>query len=165
MPTELEIALRELAIARTNKQIVANRALEKRAALESSPTYREWAEAAELAKAEDAAVLAADALVRQETLNAYVSTGDKHPMPGAEIKLRKYLNYDSDAAIAWCRTNAPALIETKLSRQFDKVAEKIGAPVEVQYEAQVALATNLNGYLPGDMLLAIAAPNSEDEEE
>jgi len=62
------------------------------------------------------------------------------------------LQYDPAAAIEWCRTNAPALIETKLTKNFEKVAEKLGAPVEVVNEARVVLAGNLNGYLPGDLM-------------
>lgn len=152
MASEVEVALRNLAIARHNKEKADAAVAATREAVEKTPEWAAYQAAADSSVLAAQAVAAMDAEMRNVLLNYYQQTGDKRPTPGASIQIHSRLQYDPAAAIEWCRTNAPALIETKLTKNFEKVAEKLGAPVEVVNEARVVLAGNLNGYLPGDLM-------------
>ena len=165
MATQLEVKLRDLAIARHLREEAELGVKAKEDALHQT---LEW-QALENEKAGMAAyseaVTVADAAVREELTNYFTATGDKKPTPGAEVQMHKKLVYDQDEVMRWCENNAPMMVEHKLLvRKFEAVAEKLGAPVETTFEPRTVLATNLNGYLPDDMLAAIAEQVDKEEE-
>lgn len=163
MATALEERLRALAIAKLYSEQGADRFLSAQNALHTTQEWRVYQAELAAQRLLDDAVTMADALVRQEMMDYYLTTGDKKPTPGIEVQLRKKLVYDQRTVIEWLEVNAPKLIERKVAKGFDKVAETLGAPVTVDYEPFVKMATNLRGYLPSDLLVPIPEPEPEIE--
>lgn len=164
MATVLEEKMRALAIARLVSEQAATIVSDKKLALQSLPEWQTYQEEVEKQKNADLLVIAADADVRQEMLNYYQNTGDKKPFPsGIEVKQYKHLTYDSATMLAWCEEHAPAMVEHKLAKKFDSIAEQLGAPVKVEYEPRVQIASDLRGFLPGDLLVASAEETNTQE--
>lgn len=163
MATKVEEALRALAIARVNEERAASAAARLKAVVENTPEWKAYQEAQASAGVASATVAMMDAQMRDTLLEYFQETGDKKPTPGASIQIHTRLRYDPIAAIEWCKVNAPKLVETKLARNFDKVAEQMGAPVEVIAEPRVVLATNLNGYLPKEIMDEFIAESRAEE--
>ena len=143
----IEDKLRVAASGRKVLMLMQEGIKARQAALEQTP---EWA-VLQTAKDEESAArqtvsLAEDDL-RAEVAHYYEQTSDKKPANGVEVKLFKKLVYDQDEALKWCSANAPALVEYKLAKEFDKVAEKMGAPVKVEMQPRVQIAGNLDEWL------------------
>lgn len=76
----------------------------------------------------------------------YRQTGNKHPVPGIVIKVFPVLRYEMDKALAWCKANMPKLVMTVESldtKNFEKVALALGAPVEAEEDPRVTIAKEL----------------------
>lgn len=84
----------------------------------------------------------AEATLRELTLQAYATTGNKAPVPGVGIREMTKLEYDNGVAFNWAKEHAIAL---KLDvSAFEKIA-KVSPPdfVEVSLKAQAIIATHL----------------------
>jgi hypothetical protein len=91
----------------------------------------------------------ADEDARQLALSVFTATGDKRPAEGVEVRMYKRLRYDLHEVLAWCQQHAPNYVVTTVDvKRFEKAAETlIDAPVTLEHEARVAIATDLSAYL------------------
>ncbi len=78
--------------------------------------------------------------LRNEALKIYATTKDKKVSPGVNVKVRRIVEYAADAITEWVKANAPAMLVVDW-KSFDKVAEKIGAPVSIKEEPYCTLAS------------------------
>jgi len=88
----------------------------------------------------------AEAELRSATLAIYNETGEKKPIDKVEVKIFKWLEYDSAKVLKWCRVFAPSLMVVN-KKSFEKTAVEIGAPVKVKEEAKCTIASDLSSYL------------------
>ena len=103
-----------------------------------------------LVQAREAAALADDD-VRVATMSFYHETGNKHPATGVNIRIKRLVHYaegvTEDAAIVWCRQNAPALLTVSLNhRLFEQlvlegIVAKTIAMVTEMPEVTIAIAS------------------------
>lgn len=85
--------------------------------------------------------------LRGLVLGVYREDQNKRPLKGITIKIFKRIKYDAAQAEAWCRQNAPTLFKFD-AKAFEKAAEKLpGAPVTVEDDPRVTLASDLSEYL------------------
>lgn len=163
MASLIEVKLREKAIANLNAEQASQTAQNLLEAIHQTPGWKAYEQALESARLAGEIQQVADAALRSEMLNYFTQTGDKKPTPGIEVRLFKRIQYDQQAAIDWARVNAPKLVETRLAKEFDKVAVQLGAPVEEVYEPRVVVATNLRGYLPPELLQVVPQEEAVNE--
>lgn len=79
----------------------------------------EWKAAAAAEAEANAALETADKALRERALYTYTQTGNKS-LPGAKVRVSTVYVYDESKAIAWARSNAPALIvETVNKKGFE----------------------------------------------
>jgi len=115
--------------------------------------YDEWAEMnKELLtdyEAAKQAIIDAESLLRELTLQAYKETGSKTPCPGVGVREVTKLSYDQKIAFDWAKSHKMAL---KLDvTAFEKIV-KADTPdfVKITTEAQATIATDLNKVLEGE---------------
>lgn len=92
-----------------------------------SDEYRAAAERAERAKArlEDL-----ESAVKNGALSVYMTSGDKKPAPGVQVKLYTTLEYDYVAALDWARANLPAALSLD-KRFFETHAKAVAGTLPV----------------------------------
>lgn len=89
-----------------------------------------------------ATVAAAEAALRQLTLEAFARTGERQPGPGVAIRLVKRVRYEFAAAFAWAKVNGMAL--TLDAKAFEKIAIATPLPcADVEEVPQATIATDL----------------------
>lgn len=82
--------------------------------------------------------------LRRMVAEHYEVHRNMRPVAGVLVKTFKRLIYSVDEVLAWCEEKAPALVERKLAKGFEKVIEYMpGAPVEVIQEPRVQIASEL----------------------
>ena len=161
MATPIEEKLRTLAVAELLQAQAATRLTVAKEAALATPEAQTYQTLLDAQKTLTEAVSMADADVRREMMVYFQVTGDKKPTPGIEVQLRKKIVFDQDVVMDWLAVNAPTLIVHKIASGFEKVAVQLGAPVTVEYEPFVKLASNLRGYLPGELLVASEVQETE----
>ncbi len=89
------------------------------------------------------AVINAEAILRELTLQVYAETGSKTPADGVGIREVTKLDYDTKTAFNWAIEHSMALNLDK--RGFEKIA-KVSPPdfVTISQEPQATIATNLD---------------------
>lgn len=107
-------------------------------------TIREWTEAASEAAER---VMEMEAELRAEAAERYAQDGDKHPVPGVNIRVVRECDYDLIEARKWALTHFPPAMQ--LNRQvFEKFAmtfpASVAGVVEVREAAQVTIASDLS---------------------
>ena len=56
----------------------------------------------------------------------YAANGEAHPLPGARVVVQTKLTFDVQAAIEWCKTNAPVYLVMGLDQKaFSKNAPNL----------------------------------------
>ena len=90
----------------------------------------------------------AEVTLRDMTLAAYHKTGDKHPVPGVDVRLIQQMNYDTAEALTWAMDKRLAL---KLDvNAFEKVAKVIRLDfVTIIEMPQATIASDLDAVLKG----------------
>ena len=165
MATILEEKLRILAIAELlSEQAESKLVVAKDMAL-ATPEAKAYQALVDAQRKLTDAVTIADADVRREMMVYFQATGDRKPTPGIEVQMRKKIMFNHDEVMDWLAVNAPKLIEHTIAKGFEKVAVQLGAPVKVEYEPFVKMASNLRGYLPGDLLVSTSIPEQTDLED
>ena len=144
---ELRDALQALAMDRGLLADLKAQEQAAQAALEATPEYQALAAVRAYRQKAEFAVEQESAAVRDYTLIEFKRSGDKSPANGVTVKLYKKLRYNNAVIFDWLMGNAPALL-TIDTRRFEKSAETLGAPVEVDYEPRPTIATDLSEYLP-----------------
>ena len=88
------------------------------------------------------AVMEAETLLRELTLQVYAETGNKAPAVGVGIREVTILDYDKKVAFDWAKSHKMALQLDK--KAFEKIV-KADTPdfVTVTHEPQATIATNL----------------------
>ena len=151
MSEELRAAVREMAQLRREAAVLdeeSRYAQEKlRQASMGLPEYGMAKLTDEIATNAKNAASAAEQRVRALTVEAYRATGDKNPTPYTSIRLYKFLVYDRDAVLIWCKANAPTfVIESVDIKRFEKAADSLdGAPVTVEMDPRPTIASDLSG--------------------
>lgn len=86
--------------------------------------------------------------VRLGILYVFAETDNKKPVPGTGVRLIQKVRYDIDAALAWCKGNAPTYLTLDV-RRFEKAALDglPGAPVEIRKNYQATIGSDLSMYL------------------
>ena len=80
--------------------------------------------------------------IRTEAAEYFAATGEKKPVPGVTIKMFRVARYDRDAAQAWIRSSAPALLVPDW-KAFEKTAADMGGPIEWAEEPRALIASVL----------------------
>ena len=113
---------------------------------QKTSAYQKWVEANQpLIDHESNAKSAcqeAETELREMTLQEYVETGNKSPLPGIGIRIMTRLNYESQKAMEWAMEHKLAL---KLdSSAFEKIAKTSNLPfVSITDEPTATIATEL----------------------
>lgn len=146
---DLREAMERLAALRQDESAAARAVAEAKAVRDA--TIEGQAVAALEAKLRSLGELAKDAKLRADDLAMalFRQTGDKHPAPGATIKLFQRVRYDAALVRAWCWTEAPTLVVLDTAA-FDKLAEGLiarGAPAEIVPDPRPQIARDLSAYL------------------
>jgi hypothetical protein len=82
--------------------------------------------------------------LRASVLDAYRTTGDKHPAPGVGIRIVKVMEYDPDKALLWVVKNNYLNCLQLEKKNFKKVAEGLGPEfVEIKEEPQATISREL----------------------
>lgn len=112
-----------------------------------------------------AAVEIAETALRAVVAEHYATTQEKKPAPGIEVKLRRTLTYDREAAFAWGKSAKLAIIPERLDdKAFEKIARATPLPfVTYADEPMVTLATDLEKALSVAALTAGAATPTEQQ--
>jgi len=112
-----------------------------------------------------------------EALAAYRETGDKHPWPGANVRVTQAPDWDPAALVPWCVTNARKFLrvndellnemplvemciatgktesltpdQTKIKKGAGILAD-LGAPITFEEHPIVAIDSDLSAYMPSD---------------
>ena len=99
-------------------------------------SYKQWEEdhsiMLDMVAKSNQAVVDAETLLRELTLQAYAETGDKAPAVGVGIREVTKLEYDTRVAFAWATEHSMALSLDK--RGFEKIA-KVSPPDFVKITA------------------------------
>jgi len=90
----------------------------------------------------------AEARVREIAGWRYATEKDTHPAEGVQVRLYTRLDYSEQQCLHWCEMNAPAMIERRLKKDFDKVAVSLGAPVQETENPRVFIARDISQYMP-----------------
>lgn len=144
---ELRNALQALARDRATLADLKTQEQAAQAALEATPEYQALAAVKTYRQKAEFAVEQESAAVRDYALIEFKRSGDKSPANGVTVKLYKKLRYNNAHVFDWLMVNAPALL-TIDTKRFEKSAEAIGAPVEIEHEPRPTIATDLSEYLP-----------------
>jgi len=143
----LREALKALAQARGDEQLVICQARQRLNAVEQLPAWRCYTEARVKVAAAKDATKAARAVVGDATLAAFKATGDKKPMAGASIRMFKRLIYRTEEVWNWLAVNAPTYLVVDKKR-FEKAVPTLqGVPATIEYEPRVAVSGDLSAYL------------------
>jgi hypothetical protein len=112
-----------------------------------------------------------------DVLAAYRETGDKHPWPGATVRVTQAPDWDPAALVPWCVTNARKFLrvndellnemplvemciangktdwlipdQTKIKKGAGILAD-LGAPITFEGHITVAIDSDLSQYMPSD---------------
>lgn len=137
------LALRNaLACARKNADRITERFKALSVAFEAMPEVQ--AIRAELKQAKECEALNAAAL-REAILADFAATGDKAPLPGLGVLvISEEIIEDYDAALAWCKEHAPALLAINAAKAtlFHAHVQEIPGVVTRQ-RAQATIAAKL----------------------
>lgn len=140
----LAVALRELAVARDHAAAV-------REVLAGARREFDEANAELIASVSEHAARVAEAeeQVRSLAVVAHDLTGEKKPVPGAEVVIRTTYRYDAADALAWAETALPTAITRTLdTKAIDKIASTGTLPFATKVETpSVRIATDLTSYL------------------
>lgn len=82
------------------------------------------------------------------------TTGDKHPHPAINLRMKTSLHYEQALALAWCTRHLQSAIKLD-ARLFEQHARAVTgtAPlrfVDIKQEPQATIASDLRAYLTGD---------------
>jgi hypothetical protein len=131
--------LADYVVQKRGEALEAKRAVEA-ARAEWEALHRELILAAARSKAE---CEAAESDLRSAAEEDYWIAGNKHPLPGVNIRILKTLDYDLGQALEWAKANAPALL-TIDRKEFEKFARAHEVPcVVITEEPQVTIAPDL----------------------
>ena len=112
MTTELKTTLRALAAAQRAEAAAIQETDTAAAAVKVTPAGRAWEAARAAQVAARQAVIESEREARAAILAAYEATGDKHPAPGAGVRVTKsgLALTDTALAISWAEEHMPTAV-------------------------------------------------------
>ena len=90
------------------------------------------------------------AKIKDQTVKAFLDTGEKHIHPALGIREGISFSYDSQLAKAWCEHRLPdaLIVDKKLFEKALKAFEQVPNFVKVDKTVTATIATDLSSYLP-----------------
>jgi len=148
---DLKQSLKTLAMARRTEEIISNHIADIQTMLQNSPAGQAlMGFKRDLAAAKDTTTTA-EAAVRTTAKDQYFVDLNKAPAPGVRINLHREVDHDPAQLLAWCKVNAPTLVEESLKKDFLKAVVTLPfAPISFRYEPQPQIAADLSQYLAGE---------------
>ena len=144
----LERAMAKLAVIKDDVENAKNEFYEAEEAMLGTPWGQTLTNARVRRDLLQADMKKAETEAREMILAAYAETGNKKPVPGAGIRVTRSVAYDLDAALGWCKENAPAFL-TLDRKAFEKavLAGLPGAPADVDESPTATIAKDLSAYV------------------
>lgn len=142
--TSLELAVRDLALARAVAEENADELREAKAAFDAQhreliAKVKEWNDR----------VVEADRTVRVLTISAFDATQERKPCDGVEVVLTDAMDYKEEEAFGWAQTTGLALTPARLdTKAFAKIAKATPLPFVTYRQApSVRIASDLSEVL------------------
>ena len=150
--TALQDALRELAWARKQHEIAKGYANAHQVQVEAMTAYKWLIEAKKQVSVLENAIGDAESRVRVLALAEHALTGEYKPAEGVQVNLFSKVVYEHEDAWAWCAEHALKylVLETKGFEKAAPVLRDLGAPVQIEKEPRVSIATDLSAWLVGE---------------
>jgi hypothetical protein len=87
-----------------------------------------------------------EADLRQNAIEEFTQTGDKHPCPALDIREMTHINYDPDIALEYCKKSMQGALQLDRTK-FEKAAAALGLDfVTISKVPKATIATNLNKF-------------------
>ena len=144
--------IRHLAYARKAEAEYREEIEELKAEIAASPLGQRLAKAEGLLATARADVYDAEARVRDDAVEHFTETGDKHPHPEVTVIERRKLDYVPAQALDWCKAHLPNALSLKRSL-FEKHARAVSETAPISFvtivtEPATRISSDLSGYLP-----------------